>query len=317
MTEPTTVDLFAAIEQLSTIRDFLRWSITQFNAFNVYFGHGTDNAWDEASALIAHVTHLNQDMDASLLDSRLTLSEREQIANLVQLRVEKRMPLPYLTRVAWFGGLPFAVNQSVLIPRSPIAELIERKFEPWLVEQPQRILDLCTGSGCIGIAAAMVFPDAEVDLTDVSEEALSVAQENCERHGLEGRVIPVLSDLFSTLTQAKYDLILTNPPYVDAFDMDDLPAEYHHEPRLGLEAGDDGLDLTIIILAQAADHLTEHGVLVCEVGNSMIALQALFPNVAFAWPAFNRGGHGVFVLTRSQLLNHQADFNGALKARHL
>ncbi|HET8708358.1 MAG TPA: 50S ribosomal protein L3 N(5)-glutamine methyltransferase [Pseudomonadales bacterium] len=316
MTEPT-LDVFSAVEQLSTIRDFLRWSISQFNAFGVYFGHGTDNPWDEALALIAHVTALPQDMDPRLLDARLTLAEREKIVSLVQRRVQDRVPLPYLTRVAWFGGFPFSVNPHVLIPRSPIAELIDRRFEPWLAEEPKRVLDLCTGSGCIGIATALVFPDAEVDLTDISEEALSVALENCERHGVEDRVIPLLSDLFSSLEHARYDLIVTNPPYVDAFDMSDLPPEYHHEPRLGLEAGNDGLDLVLVILAQAAEHLNEHGVLVCEVGNSMQALQNLFPNVAFAWPEFSRGGHGVFVMTRAQIVQHQAEFEAAVAARQV
>jgi len=314
MTQPT-LDIFSAVEQLSTIRDFLRWSISQFNAFGVYFGHGTDNPWDEALTLIAHVTSLPPDMDPRLLDARLTLSEREKIVELVKQRVESKLPLPYLTRVAWFAGHAFAVNQHVLIPRSPIAELIEEGFEPWLSQPPKRVLDLCTGSGCIGIATALQFPDAEVDLTDISEAALGVALENCERHGVEDRVIPLLSNLFESLEHAKYDLIVTNPPYVNAYDMGDLPDEYHHEPRLGLEAGDDGLDLVLDILAQAASHLNEHGVLVCEVGNSMHALTDLFPDVDFAWPEFRRGGHGVFVLTRAQLDQHHPAFDEAANAR--
>jgi ribosomal protein L3 glutamine methyltransferase len=215
-----------------------------------------------------------------------------------------------LTHQATFAGLSFYVDERVLVPRSPIAELINNKFQPYLTNQsPKRILDLCTGSGCIAIACAYAFPEAEVDALDLSFDALNVAQINIEGHGLLEQVIPIQSDLFASVALEKYDLIVTNPPYVDQEDVDNLPVEYTHEPAIGLGSGHDGLDITREILAKAAQHLTDDGILVCEVGNSQVHVQATYPQVPFHWVEFKHGGHGVFVLTKQQLDQFQEVFN--------
>mgnify|MGYP006198534003 CR=1 FL=1 len=224
-------------------------------------------------------------------------------------RIEERVPTAYLLGEAWFCGLPFIVDQRVLIPRSPIAELIEQHFEPWLALEPARILDLCTGSGCIGIACAYEFPEAEVVLGDLSYEALEVANQNIERHGLDERVYTVQGDGFAGLPGQRFDLIVSNPPYVDAEDFADMPAEYQHEPALGLACGEDGLNLVRRMLAEAADHLTERGLLIVEVGNSQVHVEALYPEVDFTWLEFERGGHGVFLLAAAQCREHQALFS--------
>jgi ribosomal protein L3 glutamine methyltransferase len=247
--------------------------------------------------------------EPSLLQTRLTRTERRQFIELLQARIEQRVPAAYLTQHAFFAGLPFYVDERVLVPRSPIGELIVQQFGSWFaVNPPQRILDLCTGSGCIAIACAHYMPDAEVDAVDISEDALMVADLNISQHQLEDRVFPILSDGYDALPGQQYDLIVTNPPYVDAEDMADLPEEYHHEPELGLASGVDGLALTMRILREAADHLTDDGVLICEVGNSMVALAERLPAVPFDWIQFKNGGIGVFALTKAQLLAHQADF---------
>ncbi|HSG52593.1 MAG TPA: 50S ribosomal protein L3 N(5)-glutamine methyltransferase, partial [Rheinheimera sp.] len=225
-----------------------------------------------------------------------------QFISLLQERIEQRIPAAYLTQQAYFAGLPFYVDERVLVPRSPIAELIAAKFAAQLNgNTPQHILDLCTGSGCIAIACAYAFEDAEVDAVDISEEALEVAQYNIASHALEHRVFPILSDGFTALAGAKYDLIVTNPPYVDAEDMADLPDEYRHEPELGLASGEDGLALTRHILREAAAHLNDGGVLVCEVGNSMVQLQHDFPDVGFDWLEFSHGAIGVFAISKAEL----------------
>ncbi len=314
MTEQHSYQLTAeliddALEHLQTIHDWLRFAVSQFNAAELYFGHGTDNPWDEAGVLMAHTLHLTHLAEPALLQTRLTRHERQQFIALVQARIEQRVPAAYLTQHAYFAGLPFYVDERVLVPRSPIAELITQQFATWFAgEPPKRILDLCTGSGCIAIACAHYMPDAEVDAVDISEDALMVADLNISQHQLEDRVFPILSDGYDALPGQQYDLIVTNPPYVDADDMADLPDEYHHEPELGLASGVDGLDLTVRILREAAEHLTEQGVLICEVGNSMVALAERFPAVPFDWIQFNNGGIGVFALTKAQLLAHQADF---------
>ena len=293
---------------LKTIRDFIRWSASQFNRHAVFFGHGSDNAWDEAAYLVLGALHLPWDIDPAALDSRVTEAERDHIVDLLGQRIEQRVPVPYLINEAWFAGLPFHVSRDVLIPRSPIAELIERGFQPWFVgDEVHRILDMCTGSGCIGIASAFQFPDAQVELSDISTAALAVTDKNISRHELSERVSAVHSDLFDNLT-GQYDLIITNPPYVDANDLASMPAEYQHEPSLGLAAGEDGLDVIRNILRQAGDYLTEYGVLVAEVGNSWEALDAAFPEVPFLWVELEQGGHGVFVLTAGQLQQYKAAF---------
>ncbi len=314
MTEHQPFELTAelineAVNELFTIHDWLRWAVSQLNAADVYFGHGTDNPWDDAGQLMAFTLHFTHLAESALLQTRLTSSEKRRFAALVQQRIEQRIPSAYLTNQAYFAGLPFYVDERVLVPRSPISELITRQFADWFpVEAPQRILDLCTGSGCIAIACAHYLPEAEVDAVDISEDALTVADLNISQHGLEHRVFPIQSDCFAALPGQQYDLIVTNPPYVDAEDMADLPAEYHHEPELGLASGVDGLELTRKILREAAAHLTDNGVLICEVGNSMVALSEQMPEVPFHWITFNNGGDGVFALTKAQLVAHQQQF---------
>ncbi len=289
---------------LVTIRDYIRWAVSQFTAAGLYFGHGTDNAWDEAEYLVLHAINLVPPLDDIWLDSRLTLSERSKIVTLLSQRINERIPAAYLTGRAWFAGLPFKVDERVLVPRSPIAELIQNQFEPWLTAEPEHILDLCTGSGCIGIACAYAFPDARVDLADISADALIVARANIAEHGLTERVNAYQSDLFAGLGKRRYDLIVTNPPYVDAEDLEAMPAEYHAEPAIGLGSGADGLDFTRRLLSEVAEHLTEEGILICEVGNSWVALEAAFPDVPFVWLEFERGGHGVFMLSAEVLCSH-------------
>ncbi len=290
------------VDELRSVNDLMRWAVSRFNEAGLFFGHGTDNAWDEALQLILPSLHLPPVVDAELRQARLTRSERRVLAELVQRRVQERIPAGYLTNKAWFAGMEFYVDERVIIPRSPIGELIGKQFAPWLSQSPRRILDLCTGSGCIAIALAHAFPDAEVDAIDISDEALAVAEINIQLHGLEQQVFPLRSDLLAALPAGdKYDLIVSNPPYVDEEDMDDLPEEFRHEPELALAAGNDGLVLAKRILATAGDFLSEQGLLVVEVGNSQVHLEAQFPDVPFTWVEFEQGGHGVFVLTKAQL----------------
>ncbi|MAA63471.1 MAG: 50S ribosomal protein L3 N(5)-glutamine methyltransferase [Alteromonadaceae bacterium] len=285
-----------------TIRDFLRFASTQFARSEIYYGHGTDNVWDEAVQLVMRSLALPLENNAIFLDARLTRDEKALLIDRIQRRVESREPVAYLLGEAWFMGLPFNVDTRVLVPRSPIGELIQSGLQPWLGDiEVNRILDLCTGSGCIGIAAATVFEEADVDLSDISEDALEVAQSNIVMHGLEDRVSAIQSDLFAGL-EGQYDLILSNPPYVDAEDMAALPDEFRHEPELGLAAGGDGLDIAHRILEKAADMLTPDGLLVVEVGNSWVALQEAYPELPFIWLDFEQGGEGVFLLSRQDLL---------------
>jgi ribosomal protein L3 glutamine methyltransferase len=296
-------------EQLHTLRDYLRWGITQLQRAEVHYGHGTDNAFDEVLALLLHCLALPHEHCGELFDARLTRGERLRVLDALAARCQQRLPLPYITGEAWFAGLPFHVDETVLIPRSPIAELIEAGFEPWLGgHAPRRILDLCAGSGCIGIACALYLDAEAVVLADISAAALGVAARNIARHGVEERVRSVRSDLFAGVAGERFDLIVSNPPYVDAEELAALPAEYRHEPQLALAAGADGLDLVRRILRAAAAYLTEHGILIVEVGNSMAALEQAYPAVPFLWLEFARGGHGVFLLTRAQLLEHAAQF---------
>ncbi len=287
---------------LKTVRDFIRWGASRFNAEGLFFGHGTDNAWDEAVQLVLHALHLPvQSSRQEWLDARLTDPERQAVADLLERRIRERVPAAYLIGEAWFCGLRFAVDERVLVPRSPIAELIEAGFEPWLEVEPDRILDLCTGSGCIGIACAYAFPEAKIDLSDISADALDVARTNIQAHHLEERVEAVESDGLAGLRGRRYDLIVSNPPYVDASDLASMPAEYHAEPELGLGSGEDGLDFTRRLLGEASHHLTDDGILVVEVGNSQAALEVAFPGLPFTWVEFERGGHGVFVISARAL----------------
>lgn len=296
-------------KQLTTVRDYLRWAVSRFTQSGLYFGHGTDNALDEALQLILHNLGIPQGSEAHLLDAKLTQRERKLLLTVIDTRCRERIPVPYLIGEAWFMGLPFNVDERVLIPRSPIGELIEVGLEPWLAGKPvKRLLDLCTGSGCIGIACAHVFEDAEIELADLSADALAVAQTNIERYELDYRVRTVQSDLFTSLS-GQYDVIVTNPPYVDEEDVRDMPAEYQHEPAMALGSGHDGLDITRTLLREAAKYLTDDGILICEVGNSCIALEQAYPEVAFTWVEFERGGHGVFVFSKLELEYYQDCFN--------
>ncbi|ADT86391.1 50S ribosomal protein L3 N(5)-glutamine methyltransferase [Vibrio sp. Vb2880] len=298
-----------AVSELHTLQDMIRWTVSRFNAANLFYGHGTDNAWDEAVQLILPTLYLPIDVPPHVLNSRLTSSERLRVVERVIKRIKDRTPVAYLTNKAWFCGLEFFVDERVLVPRSPIGELIQAQFEPWLINEPTRIMDLCTGSGCIAIACAHAFPDAEVDAIDISADALQVAEQNIQDHGLEQQVFPIRSDLFRDLPQAPYDIIVTNPPYVDQEDMNSLPDEFKHEPELGLAAGTDGLKLVRRIMANAPNYLTDNGILVCEVGNSMVHLMDQYPHIPFTWLEFENGGHGVFLLTREQLVECASDFS--------
>ena len=291
-----------AVSELHTIQDMLRWAVSRFTAAGIWYGHGTDNPWDEAVQLVLPTLWLPLDIPEDMRHARLTASERHRIVERVIRRVNERIPVAYLTHKAWFCGHEFYVDERVLVPRSPIGELIEHRFTGLVAEPPHHILDMCTGSGCIAIACAYAFPEAEVDAVDISADALAVTEQNIEEHGLLHHVTPIRSDLFRGLPPVKYDLIVTNPPYVDAEDMADLPNEYQHEPELGLAAGSDGLQLVRRILGSAPDFLSEHGVLICEVGNSMVHMIEQYPDVPFTWLEFDNGGDGVFTLTRDQII---------------
>jgi ribosomal protein L3 glutamine methyltransferase len=291
-----------------TVAAMLEQGEQQFEKAQIYFGHGTTSAWDEAVYLLSFVLNLPPDADRSLLDQVLTAEQNRAIQELYQRRVTERIPAPYLTGTAWFCGLPFHVDERVIIPRSPLAELIYNGFQPWCDSTPDSVLDLCTGSGCIGISCAYAFEQAEVVLSDISADALAVTQANIVEHNVGNRVTAVESDLFDNLGSQRFDLIVSNPPYVDARDLAEMPDEYQHEPELALASGHDGLDFTRRLLREAEQHLTAQGVLVVEVGNSWVALGQAFPEVAFVWLEFVEGDAGVFVLTREQLLEHKESF---------
>lgn len=288
--------------ELTTILDYLRWAMSLFCEAKLHYGHGTDNAWDEAVALVLPVLHLPPDSDQRILGAHLTTIERQRVVQSVRRRIEERMPVPYLTHQAWFAGLEFFVDERVLVPRSPIAELIQNEFQPWIAaDKVTRILDLCTGSGCIAVACAVAFPEAQVDATDISTDALEVAQANVRRHHVEDQVQVLASDLFAGLQGRKYDVIVSNPPYVGLDEWRSLPREYFHEPQAALVAQEDGLALVMKILREAQQHLTEQGILVVEVGNSADLLQQRLPQVPFVWLEFEAGEAEVFLLTAEQL----------------
>jgi len=290
------------IPELSTVTDFIRWGASRFVEANLSYSHGLSSPLDEATYLVLRALNLPIDTPNFYWASTLTKSERSIVLQALRKRIIDRIPAAYIFKEGWFAGLQFYVDERVLVPRSPIAEMVENQFSPWVdPEDVLNILDLCTGSGCIGIACAYAFPQADIDLSDISPDALNVADINIDKHDAHQRVTTIESDIFSNLDNKQYDIIVSNPPYVDAEDMTDLPQEFHHEPELGLSSGSDGLDLTRLILQQAATQLTDNGILVLEVGNSQYALMELFPEIPFQWVEFERGGDGVFVLTKQQL----------------
>ncbi|MDD5275275.1 MAG: 50S ribosomal protein L3 N(5)-glutamine methyltransferase [Methylovulum sp.] len=298
---------------LSTLRDYIRWAASCFAQAQVCFGHGTTTALDEAAALVLHTVHQPYNLADAYLDSVLTHDERHAVITIVDKRINTRMPAAYLTHEAIFAGLSFYVDERVLVPRSPIAELIEQRFAPWVdEEQVENILDLCTGSACIAIACAYAFPNADVDAADVSADALAVAEINRHKHQLDELLTLYQSDLFTAVPANRYDIIVSNPPYVSLAEWQQLPEEFHAEPALGFKGGESGLDLVIRILVDADDYLDAQGILVVEVGSSAETLQAMFPDVPFYWLDFERGGDGVFLLTAEQVTLYHELFITAL-----
>ncbi|MBB5357964.1 ribosomal protein L3 glutamine methyltransferase [Rhodanobacter sp. ANJX3] len=302
--------------ELASIIDFIRYGASRFSAAGLTFGHSHDNPIDEATHLVLASLHLPPDIPPAYGAGRLTSEERAAVLTLIDRRVNERLPVAYLVGETWFAGLKFKSDRRALVPRSPIAELIESRFAPWLDHRPiERALDLCTGSGCIGIAMAEYNPDWQVDIVDISEEALSLARENIVFQHLEGRVHAIQSDLFAGVEGRHYDLIVSNPPYVTEDEYTALPGEYRHEPKLGLTSGADGLDLCLRMLDEAAEYLTDEGLLIVEVGESEHALAALLPEVPFIWIEFKVGAMGVFALERRDLIEHADAIRAAAAAR--
>ena len=292
-----------AQHELITVRDFIRYAVSRFNAAQLFFGHGSDNAWDEAVYLTLHTLHLPLDRLEPFLDARLLPEERTRLLDLFTRRCQDRLPAAYLTHEAWLGEDRFYVDERVIVPRSFIAELLDEQLAPWVADPwaVENALDLCTGSGCLAIKLALNFPNAQVDAVDLSKEALSVAERNIADYHLVDRVHPIHSDAFTGLAGRRYDLIISNPPYVDAKAVAALPPEYRHEPEMALGSGDDGLDFTRIILAEAKKHLTEDGILVVEIGHNRTALEAAFPDLPFTWLDTAAGDEYVFMLSAADL----------------
>jgi ribosomal protein L3 glutamine methyltransferase len=292
-----------ARQELSTLRDLLRFSVSRFNEAGLFFGHGSDNAWDEAAYLLLHALHLPPERLEPFLDARLTSDERRAALRIIERRINERLPAAYLTNEAWLGEHRFYVDERVIVPRSFIAELLREQLAPW-IDDPWavvHVLDLCTGSGCLAILAAHAFPEAGVDAVDISPDALAVAERNVRDHGMESRVHLVQSNLFAGLDKQRYDVIISNPPYVNAESMAALPEEYRHEPELALASGEDGLDLVRIMLKEVGEHLNPGGLLVVEIGHNRDALEAAFPETPFTWLDTSAGDQHVFLLHREEL----------------
>ena len=292
---------------LQTLGDFLRFSVSQASTTDLYCGHGTTQIWDDMASLILGSLSLPMDSPNWIWGSRLLPQEKHYLLEQITRRIEQKVPVPYLTHEAWFAGLPFYVDERVLIPRSPFAQIIETQFAPWIAaESIQSVLEIGTGSACMAIATALALPEADIYAVDISPDALAVAKMNVDKHHLNHQIHLSLSDVFNAIPATQcFDLIISNPPYVDEEDMQSLPAEYHHEPTLALAAGRDGLDIVHRILQGAAKHLNPHGILMVEVGNSSGALVEAYPTVPFIWVELNEGDDGIFVLTREVLLAHQ------------
>ncbi len=293
----------AAQTELLTVRDHLRYAVSRFTAAGLFFGHGSDNAWDEAVYLTLHTLSLPLDRLEPFLDARLLPHEKEALLEIFRRRCEERLPAAYLTNEAWLGEHRFYVDDRVIVPRSFIAELLQEQLTPW-VEDPWAIesaLDLCTGSGCLAILTALAFPEAQVDAVDLSKDAISVAERNIADYHLTERVHPIQSDAFSQLKGKRYDLIISNPPYVDAESVAALPPEYLHEPEMALGSGEDGLDFTHIILREAKKHLTPNGLLIVEIGHNREVLEAAYPTLPFTWLDTTAGDEYVFLLNAADL----------------
>lgn len=289
--------------QFSTLRDLLRFAVSRFNEAGLFFGHGLTSAYDEAVYLILHILHLPLDQLEPFLDARLTAAELGQVLHIIERRALERIPAAYLTKEAWLGDFNFYVDERVIVPRSFIAELLRERLAPW-VEEPDDIhsaLDLCTGSACLAVLLAYAFGNAMIDATDISQEAMEVARKNVSSYNLEHRINLVQSDLFAELPGRRYDLIISNPPYVSAASMAALPEEYHHEPRNALASGADGLEATRTILRGAASHLTDQGLLIVEIGHNRETLERAFPQTPFTWLETSAGDEFVFLLKREQL----------------
>ena len=294
-----------------TIGEALNYCHDALVAGEVFFGHGTDNAWDESVQLVLALADMPADADRAVLGDPLPADFMARLEQMLNKRIAERVPAAYLTGRAWFAGIEFLCDERALVPRSPIAEIIENDFAPWYVgPEPSCILDLCCGGGCIGLAAACHNPATRVDLFDIDPAALSLAEENAERLGLSDRVRIRSSDLFAAAGDERYDLILCNPPYVDAPDLAAMPAEFHSEPAIALGSGADGLDTTRRILAEAGNYLRPHGILVIEVGNSWPALESAYPDVPFTWIEFERGGEGVFTLSAAEWQDYRESLAG-------
>jgi ribosomal protein L3 glutamine methyltransferase len=295
---------FANTSELLTLRDWLRYAVSTFTEANLTFGHGSENAYDEAAYLILHTLHLPLDTLDPFLDAKLTAQEKSALLELLKRRVEQKIPAAYLTHEAFLGDFKFYVDERVIVPRSFIAELLRERLFPWVADADNTttVLDLCTGSGCLAILAAAAFPNAMVDAADLSPEALQVAQRNVSDYELQNRINLVQSDLFGKLSGKQYDIIISNPPYVDADSVAALPAEYLHEPKLSLGSGADGLDATREILKQAASHLTPHGILIVEIGHNRDVLEAAYPDLPFTWLDVSEGDQFVFLLHRNDLI---------------
>ena len=300
----STLHRFANTSELLTLRDWLRYAVSTFSEAKLSFGHGSLSAYDEAAYLILHALHLPLDTLDPFLDARLTAQEKATLLELLKRRVEQRIPAAYLTHEAWLGEFKFYVDERVIVPRSFIAELLRERLFPWVADADNTtaVLDLCTGSGCLAILAAHAFPNALVDAVDLSPDALQVAQRNVADYELQDRINLIQSDLFTQLSGKQYDIIISNPPYVDAASVSALPAEYLHEPKLALGSGSDGLDATREILKQAAAHLTAHGILVVEIGHNRDVLEAAYPDLPFTWLEVSAGDQFVFLLHRNDLV---------------
>lgn len=299
-----TTDLFEqAQSELSTLRDLMRFAVSRFNEADLFFGHGTDNAWDEAAYLLLHSLHLPIDQLDPYMDARLTTGERTAALKLIRRRMTERLPASYLTHEAWLGDYRFYVDERVIVPRSHIAELLREQLSPW-VDDPwaiRRVLDMCTGSGCLAILAAEAFPEATVDAVDLSSDALAVAERNVKDYALEERVRLIQSDAFSAIPREKYDLIISNPPYVNAESMASLPEEYRREPEMALASGEDGLDFVRSLLKDAPYHLAPDGVLIVEIGHNKDELERAFPRLSFVWLDTSAGDRFVFMLRGKDL----------------